>query len=169
MASPELDLARYGKTGKANHFLGFWLSLIVEARGHVTAADTRRIHKSITRFLKDTAPAAEAAGIAAFHAELLEAAALYWETTQTDPSYSSTLFGLKRISPEELDAKVAAEAARTVSMLADINVADETARQLPRLLIEAMLRVMPKARDGVRAAVAKRPAAQASVGHLLED
>lgn len=168
MASPELELARYGKTGKADHFLGFWLSLIVEARGYVTAGDSRRIHKAISRFLKETAPAAEAAGIEAFHAELLDAAARYWETTQSDPSYSSTLFGLKRISPEELGAKVATEAARTVQMIIEINVAQDTATQLPRLLIEAMLQAIPASRDALRAAIDKRPAAQASVGHLLE-
>lgn len=167
MASPELELARFGTSGKADHFLGFWLSLIVEARGFVGAGDARRIHKSIQRFLNDTAAARETAGTEAFHAELRDAARSYWRTTQTDPSYSSSLFGLMRIGPDELRRKVATEATRTVQMLLEVGFEHETARQLPQLLIEALLETLPDVRPVLREALRKRPQAEAAVGHLV--
>ncbi|SHJ90179.1 hypothetical protein SAMN02745244_03541 [Tessaracoccus bendigoensis DSM 12906] len=169
MAPEELELARYGRSGKADHFLGFWLSLIVEARGFVGAGDARRVRKAILRFLSDTAAAEQAAGAEVFQAELRDAARRYWGTTQTDPSYSSNLFGLMRIGPGELRVRVATEAAKTVQMLIELKIDDNTARQLPTLLIEALIETLPDIRPALLATLAKRPQAAAAVGHLLAD
>lgn len=169
MTSPELDRARYGSTpGKADHFLGFWLNLVIEGRGYVRASDARRVRKTIDKFVADTAAAHSDAGPDAYFGALREAARLYFGTTLTDPAYSSTLFGLKRISNDELRNKIASEAASTLQVIVEANAATETAQRLPGLWIEAYLEAMPDAGDALRGAIAKRRGLGDSVNHLFD-
>ncbi|AQP48192.1 hypothetical protein BW730_12465 [Tessaracoccus aquimaris] len=169
MTSPLLERARYGtKPGKADHFLGFWLSLVIEGRGYVRASDARRARKTIDAFVADTAPALAEAGPEAYFGELLDAARLYFGTTLTDPAYSSTLFGLKRISNEELHGKIANEAASALQVIIDSNLETDTARRLPQLWVEGYLEAIPNGADELRRALAKRPSAFDAVGHLLD-
>jgi len=165
MTSPELDRARYGtKATRADHFLGFWLALVIEGRGF----DPRRARRTIDRFVKDTAPALAEAGPTAYFDALRDAAALYFETTLNDPGYASTLFGLKRISNDELHGKIANEAAAAISVMVDSNLETNTARQFPRLWLEGYLRVLPGDVELMRAALAKRTSASDAVMHLLD-
>ncbi|NHB85294.1 hypothetical protein G7085_13430 [Tessaracoccus sp. HDW20] len=164
MTSPELDRARYGrKATKADHFLGFWLALVIEGRGF----DARRARRTIDKFVKETAPALAEAGPTDYFNAMRDAAILYFETTLNDPGYASTLFGLKRISNEELHGKIANEAAAAISVMVDSNLETNTARQLPRLWLEAYLQVLPGDVQMMRAALAKRRSANEAVGHLL--
>lgn len=169
MSSPELDRARYGgKQGKGDHFLGFWLALVVEGRGYGRLSDARRARKTIERFVRDTQPALEAAGPEAYFGALRDAARIYFETTLRDPAYSSTMFGLKRLTHEELQAKIATEAATTLSVTVDSNLETDTARQLPRLWVEGYLEALPDGAASLRGALARRNSAADAVGHLLE-
>lgn len=167
MASRELERARYGDNGKADRFLGFWLTMAVEGR-EARRAEVKRARRTIVAFLADTSDAFEEAGPQAYFDELRDAAVRYWGTTQSDPSYSSSLFGLQRLKPEALRAKVVGEASDTVALLIAADVERDTARQLPRLLIEALLVVLPDAKVELRAALSRHPAALEAVGYLTE-
>ncbi len=169
MSSPELDRARYGtKAAKADHFLGFWLSLVIEGRGYGRLSDARRARRTIDAFVADTAPALAEAGPEAYFGALRNAARLYFDTTLTDPAYSSTMFGLKRLSPEELRGKIANEAASALSVIVDSNLETDTARQLPRLWVEGYLEALPDGDPALRGALMKRASAADAVGHLLD-
>lgn len=166
----ELERARYGtrptRVGatRADHFLGFWLALVIEGRG----GDARRARRTIEKFVRDTTPARMEAGPAYFDA-LRDAAALYFETTLDDPAYASTLFGLKRISAEELHGKIANEAAAAIAIMVGSNLETDTARQFPRLWLEGYLLVLPGDRELMRGALTKRPSAADAVAHLLDE
>ena len=169
MTSPELERARYGtKKAKADHFLGLWLTILTEARGYTRAADARRTRRTIDAFVRDTASALAEAGPDAYFDALRDAARIYFDTTLTDPTYSSILFGLKRLSPDELRGKTANEVAVSVAIMVDSNLETDTARQLPRLWVEGYLEAIPNGADALRRALAKRPSAADAVGHLLE-
>lgn len=169
MSSPELDRARYGtKPRRGDHFLGFWLTLVIEGRGYGRLSDARRARKTIEKFVRDTEPALAEAGPEAYFGALRDAARIYFETTLTDPAYSSTMFGLKRLSLDELRAKIATEAASTLSVTVDSHLETNTARQLPQLWVEGYLEALPEGAGSLRAALAKRQSAAEAVGHLLE-
>ncbi len=159
-----LERARYSKDGRADRFLGFWLNMAVEARGG-GHAEVKRATRTINRFLSDTTEAF-AEGPDAYFAELRDAAARFWRTTQTDPAYSSSLFGLQRLTPERLLDKVMTEATSTVALLLAANVERDTARQFPRLLVEGLLDVLPDAKQHLRVALTQRPEALEAVGYL---
>lgn len=169
MTSPELERARYGsKPGTGDRFLGFWLELVIEGRGYGRLGDARRARKTIVKFVKATAPALAEAGAVAYFGELRDAARLYFDTTLNDPAYASTLFGLKRISNDELLGKIANEAASALAVMVDSNLETDTARQFPRLFVEGYLEALPDGAERLRRALTRRPNAADAVGHLLD-
>lgn len=153
---PDLQRARYAKNG-GDRFLGLWVNLLADARQH---ADARR---TIVRFFKDRAVAAAlgSAGEDAVVAHLRDAARLYFATSLTDPQYTSTLLGLKRLPIEEVHGKAAIEVVDTLMALEASKAIDGPAARLPQALVSGFVEALGP--DGVaplRGALAKKPRLQ---------
>ena len=129
-----LERARFGRRlGTGDRFVGFWLELAVAGRNASLGGDRRNVARTIRGFVKDTRAAVDEAGVAALHAELRDAAQLYWGSCLTDPQYSSTLFGLKRLDDAELRGKIALEFAQAARLMIDSGALDGPAADLPGL------------------------------------
>lgn len=167
---PDLELARYGGArGKQDKFLGFWLHLVVDSRQH---SDPRSLAKIVKRFFegREVAAAVASAGAPAVQAELTDAARLFFESSLNDSQYSSSLFGLKRLTPDAVRAKAAGDAARLVALLARSGTLDGPAEPLPRLFVDGYLAAMaPHGAHELREAVEHHPAAAAIIRSLFED
>ncbi len=115
-----LERARFGRRlGTGDRFVGFWLELAVAGRNASLGGDRRNVARTIRAFFKGTRAAVDEAGVDALHAELRDAAQLYWGSCLTDPQYSSTLFGLKRLDDAELRGKIALEYAQAARLMVD--------------------------------------------------
>lgn len=151
---PALDLARHGN-GNGDKFLGLWVALMVMARN---GSDTRR---TIVEFVsdRDVVAAVDAVGEGPVLEQLRDAAAVYFTTCLTDPQYSSTMFGMKRLSVDQIHAKAADEAAHTLRMMLDSQALDGVAAGLPDALVGGFLDALaPQGEQPLRAALAKHPA-----------
>ena len=104
------------------------------------------------------------------HAELTDAARLFFESSPNDSQYSSSLFGLKRLTPDAVRAKAAGDAARLVALLARGGPLDGAAEPLPRLFVDGYLAAMaPHGAHELREAVEHHPAAGDIIRSLFED
>lgn len=148
-----LHLARFGRKNDGDRFVGLWVELFVSARQQGNAV------RAVKRFFKgDVARAVDAVGIDAVAAGLRDAARIYFETCLTDPQYSSTLFGMKRLPQEEVTGKMAVETALVLGLLAHAGL-EGPARHLPSALIGGYTDALgPAAEADLRAALETRPA-----------
>lgn len=155
-----LELARFGaRRGQGDKFVGFWLELAIEARNYPRVRDARAARRVVERFYRGIGAAIEEAGVEALNSELRDASGLYWNSCLTDSQYSSTLFGMKRLSVEELRGKAANEAAELIGLLADTGVLSGPSAGLPGLVVDGFLTAFPEASAELRAAVERRPSA----------
>lgn len=150
-----LTLARYGRLRDGDRFVGLWVELMVAAR---QASDGRRIVKSF--FRGDVARAVDTAGQQVVADELRDAARLYFASCLTDPQYTSTMFGMKRLPDEEIRGKIANETASALATLAASGTVDGAASALPGALIDGYVDALgPDSEADLRAAAARHPAA----------
>lgn len=155
---PTLRRARYGRRDDGDRFLGFWLGLMVDGRQHRLTPSLTRLRRGIEGFYagRDVRAATAAAGQEAVDAQLRDAAAVYFQTCLTDPNYSSLVWGMNRLQPEQLRAKAARDAAGTLAAIVESRGATGAAAALPGLLVDGFLEVFGEpGRDALRDAVAK--------------
>lgn len=163
-----LERARFGRRlGSGDRFVGFWLELSVAGRNAPISNGSKGVAKTVKKLLKDTSAAFDEAGEEAVLAELRDAAQLYWGTCLTDPQYSSTLFGMKRLQDAELRGKLAAEFAATSQVMVESAALTGVAAQLPRLFLDGLLLAVPGLESQVQEALAKKPAVAALVADRL--
>ena len=106
---------------------------------------------------REVTAAREALGQRVIDDQLRDAAAVYFQTCLTDPQYSSVVWGMNRLQPEQLRAKAAKDAATTLEAVVGSR-ASGPAEALPGLLIDGFLEVFGEpGRDALRDAVAKKP------------
>lgn len=153
---PELERARYGRRGSGDRFVGFWLALFVESR---QGGGPRQIRRVVTSFVQDRQVSGAFAdcGIAAVEAQLLDAARLYCASCLTDPSYSSSLFGLKRLAQDAVHARLAEDVAR---LAADLTAAglDAPSAGLTQALVDGYLEaIAPRGPGELHRALNRRP------------
>lgn len=148
-----LHLARYGKKNDGDRFVGLWVELFVSARQQGNAV------RAVKRFFKgDVARAVESAGVDDVATALRDAARVYFETCLTDPQYSSTLFGMKRLPQEEVHGKMAVETALLLGLLAHAGL-EGPSETVPGALIGGYADALgPDAVTDLRAALETRPA-----------
>lgn len=164
-----LERARYGpRRGTGDRFVGFWLELAIEARNYSRGRDARAARRVVERLYRGAHQAIEESGASALDDELRDASAIYWTSCLTDPQYSSTLFGMKRLTGEELRGKAANEAAELVLLLVDTGARPARAAILPELVIDGFLTAFPEATPELRSALLKRPRAAAAAGPILD-
>ena len=144
--------SRYGRNN-GDRFVGLWVELFVAARQR---GDARRILKGF--FKGDVARAVEQAGSPAVIEQLHDAARIYVDSCLTDPQYSSTLFGMKRLPQEELRGKLANETAAVLGLLAQAPL-EGPAASVPDALVGGYFAALgPDAEEDLRAALEKHPA-----------
>ncbi len=166
-APTPLARARYMKGG-GDRFLGFWLGLAIEGRAAGSAAGDRNARRAIDTFLREHAQVIDAVGEETFLDELRDAAERYWTTCLDDSSYGSSLFGLRRLPKEEIAGKMANEAAAVLTVIVGARSTATGADRLPGTLIAGYLGAVPHGQPTLRAALTRRPATLAEVGHLLD-
>lgn len=156
--APELQLARFGRDGKADRFIGFWLEMAVEGRQAKVRLNQRRVHKSLEKFFADQTmrAATSAAGPDAVAGQLREAAAAYFTSCLTDPSYSTLVWGMSRLTPEQVRGKAARDAVDVLAVLAATGPEGQAA-DLPGIWVGAFEDIFgePGLAD-LRAVMAKR-------------
>lgn len=168
-ALPELtalEQARFGARGaEADHFLGFWLRLLLDLRMH---ASTQRRQQFLDDFLRAPAllTAIETEGDEAVNAALTDGARTYFTTCLNDPKYRTSWFGLKSLSENELHAKVAADAAGILEALAGLSLTG-WGSALPRMLVDGALAAMPGCEANLRAAAVQFPGALRLLDEIL--
>lgn len=164
-----LERARFGrKLGTGDRFVGLWLALSVEGRNYPLNRDARSTRRILKRFFgKEAKAALDEAGLEAVHEELRDAAQLFWGTCLTDPQYSSTLFGMKRLDDAQLKGKIADEYAITAQVMVDSRALTGPAEAMPALLLDGLLLALPGLEDSIASAVVKRPAVAALIADRL--
>lgn len=163
-----LERARFGRRlGTGDRFVGFWLELAVAGRNASLGGDRRNVARTIRAFFKGTRAAVDEAGVDALHAELRDAAQLYWGSCLTDPQYSSTLFGLKRLDDAELRGKIALEYAQAARLMVDSGALLGPAADLPGLYLDGLLLAAPGLQDQVRAVVSRFAEVEAAIADRL--
>ncbi|MHA6523292.1 DUF6553 family protein [Tessaracoccus sp. G1721] len=156
---PALRVARYGKHDDGDRFLGFLLSLMIDARQHRLTPSLTRMRRTIEAFYsgRDVKAAREAVGQETIDAQLRDAAAVYFQTCLTDPQYSSVVWGMNRLQPEQLRAKAAKDAAGTLEAVVGSR-ATGPAEALPGLFVDGFIEVFgDPGREALRDAAAKKP------------
>jgi len=156
---PAVRLARYGKHDDGDRFLGFWLSLMIDARQHRLTPSLTRMRRAIEGFYggREVTAAREALGQRVIDDQLRDAAAVYFQTCLTDPQYSSVVWGMNRLQPDQLRAKAAKDAAATLEAVVGSR-ASGPAETLPGLFVDGFLEVFGEpGRAALRDAVAKKP------------
>lgn len=159
---PALETARYGKLRGGDRFVGFWLTLVMEARQQRLRPGERQVRRVLDRFWsgRDVRAALAAVGGSALNDQLRDAARIYFTTCLTDPQYASTMWRTKRIEPEKLQKKMAHDTASTLALLADSGGLVGEAVQLPALLTEGFLNALaPHGAEELAEAVAENPSA----------
>lgn len=155
---PLMRLARHGKRDDGDRFLAFWLSLMVDARQHRLTPSLTRMRRTIEAFYagRDVKAATAALGRRALDEQLRDAAAVYFQTCLTDPQYSSVVWGMNRLQPEQLRAKAAKDAATTLDAVVGSG-ATGPAEALPALLVDGFVEVFGEpGREALRDAVATK-------------
>ena len=159
---PDLEAARYGRNHAGDHFVGFWLELMIEARHGRLRPVAVRTRRLLDRFWAQPAVSTALAtvGDSAFNDQLSDAAAIYFTSCLTDPQYSSTMWRMNRIEPEKLRNKMATETANTLALLADSGGLVGPGARLPDLLTDGFLKALaPNGATELAEAVAQNPAA----------
>ncbi|AQP45609.1 DUF6553 family protein [Tessaracoccus flavus] len=156
---PALRLARHGKNDDGDRFVGLWVEVMVAGR---QGSDARRVVKHF--FRGDVAAALDSAGPGAFAVELRDAARIYVASCLTDPQYTSTMFGMKRLADDDVRAKIANETARALSALG-VGQEPSGAELLPVALVGGYRDALgPGSEEALRAALGQTGA---RYGHLL--
>lgn len=165
-----LERARYGRRlGTGDRFVGFWLQLAIEGRNYPLSRDARPARRIVRRFYdKDAKAALAEAGVPAVHAQLVEAAQLYWGTCLKDSQYSSTMFGMKRLDDDHLRAKIADDFAMIGDVLCASGALQGDAAELPRLLLRGLLLAVPDLHGELRISLVRRPSVAPLVSDLLD-
>lgn len=163
--------ARYGTTEDGDRFVGFWLALALWARQYRGRSDALACRRTIEQFWKDpdVRAAVESVGMSAVHAELLDAAVVYFGTCLTDSQYSSTMWRTNRLEPEKLRAKMVRDTVDILAVLEDSGAVRGSARGLPSILTDALLRTLaPHGAQELSGAVAGNASAARALSADLE-
>ena len=155
---PTLRRARYGKRDDGDRFLGFWLTILVHARQDRLTPSLTQVRRAVEGFYagREVRAAVAAVGLPAVQDQLRDAAAVYFQTCLTDPQYSSVVWGMNRLQPDQLRAKAAKDAASALAALVECR-AGSPAEELPPLFVDGFLEVFGEpGRDALRPALAKR-------------
>lgn len=150
-----VESARY--RGEGDRFLAFWLLLVVDSRDGATTAGVRRVRATVDGFRREMADALSDAGDEPYFAGLLDAAERYFGTTLTDPTYATSMFGLKRLSTEQLHGKIADQAAKVAGMLAGLR--EDFPRRLTQVWLQGYSNAVPQGRDALARALSTFPEA----------
>lgn len=126
---PALTRARYRMPGGGDKFVGLWLEVMVTIRNDQSP---QRIINSFYAD-PDLRAAVATVGQDLVDDQLRDAARRYFVSCLDDPSYTTGLFGLQRLKPELVLAKMASEVSLATTILAELG---ESAAALPRLLAE---------------------------------
>lgn len=158
---PAMELARRGPKGKGDTFLGFWLEILTDGRQAKFEASRRRTQKTIDAFFRraEVVQARQVLGDDAVAHELRDAAALFFHTCLTDVAYTSTLFGAKRVSGDQVVLRAAKDTADAVAVIVQSNAVDPLARRLPSLLLAGFVSEIGSVDVLRRALLANRSAA----------
>lgn len=169
--APELERARYGANRKGDRFVAFWLALLVEGRQSKLRPDPRRVGRTIDHFLndRDVVAATDALGRTAVDDQLADAAATYFQSCLTDPTYSTLVWGMSRLNADQLRGKAARDAVDTLLMV-EAGSDDATAERLARLMVAGYVEVFGEPGEAVlRAEAERRPALASLVSALWRD
>ena len=162
MTSDSLSAARHNG---GDRFLALFLMLGLEGRRLPQRAAERRVRELITEFF--ARPAVRDASPDAVAEELADAAATYFQTCLTDSQYTSAMFGLKRLSTQEVQGKIARDFATTVAAVAASDTADDIGAPLLPALLTGLRQALGDGADELaRTAVAKDRAASQAVVKL---
>lgn len=155
---PALRRARYGRGGDGDRFVGLWLSIMVAARQLKLTPSLAGVRRTLDSFFRsrDLRAALDAVGEAPVVDQLRDAATVYFQTFLTDPNYSSVVWGMNRLQPDQLRAKAAKDAAQMLVALVGSRAGGLSA-SLPAVLIEGFVEVFGEpGREALRAAAATR-------------
>lgn len=167
---PALQLARRGRKGDLDTFLGFWLGILADGRQARFESSRRRTRRTVDVFLsgRDVVAARELVGEDLLVAELLDAARVYFQTCRTDTSYSTTMWRTKRLTDEELVAKAAKEAVGGIGVLLESGL-EGLGAKLPRLLAAGFVDEMGEgAEAALRRALEANPTTARNVDDLMD-
>lgn len=154
MTSDSLHAARHD--GGGDRFLALFLTLSLEGRNLPQRAGERRLRRLVAEFFAQ--PVVREAlnhGDDALDDELADAAATYFQTCLNDSQYTSGLFGLKRLSAQEVRGKIARDfAAMAAAVTASGALPGDGARLLSALLTGMRQAVGDGAEELARDAIA---------------
>lgn len=130
---------RRGPRGNVDRFLAFWLNMLVE--GKQARGGSGQIRKAVDKFFAEPGlvTAREAAGDATLAAELTDAARTYFDTCRSDTGYTTTMFRTRKLDPEQITAKAAADAAHMIAALARSGTLTGFAQRLPALVAHGFI------------------------------
>lgn len=154
---PVLRRARFGKRDDGDRFVGLWLALVVAARQQRLTPSLAGARRTIEDFFRgrEVQAAVEVAGPDALQEQLRDAAAIYFQSCITDPNYSSVIWGMNRLQPDQLRAKAAKDAAATLAAIVESRAAGP-AEALPGLLVLGFVDVFGEpGRAALRVAAAR--------------
>lgn len=163
---PTLRRARFGKNDDGDRFVGLWLQVMVEGRQSRLSPSLVGARRLLEGFFRGRAvrAAIDAVGDEAVYAQLRDAADTYFQTCITDPTYSSLIWGMSRLDPDQLRAKAAKDAVAALGVIVESR-ASGRAERLPGLLIDGFVEVFG---EPGRAALQATATAKPAVARLLE-